>query len=51
MTVKELIEELQEAPQDVPVCVVRKFVDHVNIGEPEVVWAMDDGRIVRVVLQ
>lgn len=50
MTVQELIEELEQVPKDTPVCVVSKFPTYVSIREPDVVWAMDDGQIIRVVL-
>lgn len=48
MTVKELIKELLEAPQDVPVCVTC-FTDEAD--EVTVLWQMDNGKIKAVVLQ
>lgn len=50
MTVKELVEELEQVPEDIPVCVVSKFPSYVSVHEPDVVWAMDGERIVKVVL-
>lgn len=45
MTVSELIEELKEAPQDVPV----RFANFKDVGD--VLWDMWHGKIVAVVLQ
>lgn len=48
MKVKELVEELKLAPQDAPVC-VQSFIDEDE--EVDVLWKMENGEIVAVVLQ
>lgn len=52
MTVAELIEELKEAPQDVPVRVGDvEFVGTADVADiADVLWQMDDGKIVAVTL-